>query len=90
MSAISEPTGVDDRLLESVARCLDEESVRALSSLELDEPAKARLSDLADRANEGQLTVEESREYDRFIELSDIVATLRLKAQRQPARRTAA
>ena len=26
---------------------------------------------------------EEAREYDRFIELGDIIATLRLKAERQ-------
>jgi hypothetical protein len=33
-------------------------------------------------ANEGQLTAEEAHEYDRFIELGDIIATLRLKAER--------
>jgi len=29
------------------------------------------------------LAAEEAREYDRFIELGDIIATLRLKAERQ-------
>ena len=75
--------GVDDSLLESAARCLDADSVRALHKMELDSAARTRLDLLAQKANEGQLTPEEAREYDRFIELGDIVATLRLKAERQ-------
>ena len=75
--------GVDKSLLESAARCLDVDSVRALGELQLDQAAKARLELLAQKANEGQLAPEEAREYDRFIELEDILATLRLKAERQ-------
>jgi hypothetical protein len=75
--------GVDDSLLESAARCLDADSVRALGALTLDPSAKARLDSLGQKANEGQLTPEDAREYDRFIELGDILATLRLKAERQ-------
>jgi hypothetical protein len=77
--------GVDDSLLESAARCLDSQSVRALGELNLSESAKARLDLLANKANEGQLTPAEASEYDRFIELGDIIATLRLKAERQLA-----
>jgi hypothetical protein len=75
--------GVDDSLLESAARCLDTNSVRALSELQLDEAAQERLDVLAQKANEGQLTPREAREYERFIDLSDIISTLRLKAERQ-------
>ena len=83
LSLMTEETlGVDDSLLESAARCLDAESVRALGELRLAESAKSRLDLLAQKANEGQLTAEEVREYDRFIELGDIIATLRLKAER--------
>jgi hypothetical protein len=58
--------------------------VRALGTLQLAEAAQSRLESLAQKANEGQLTVEEAQEYDRFIELGgDIIATLRLKAERQ-------
>ena len=78
-----EDLGVDDSLLESAAKCLDAESVRALATIELTGAAKSRLESLANKANEGQLTAEEAREYDRFIELGDIIATLRLKAERQ-------
>ncbi len=82
-SMSQESLGVDDSLLESAARCLDAESVRALGKLQLAASAKSRLELLAQKANEGQLTPEEAREYDRFIELGDIIATLRLKAERQ-------
>ena len=74
---------VDDSLLESAALCLDVASVRALGGLKLTEPAQTRLDELARRANEGLLSAEEAGEYDRFIELRDILATLRLKAERQ-------
>jgi len=78
-----EDLGVDNSLLESVAKCLDAESVRALGTVQLSGAAKSRLELLAQKANEGQLTADEAREYDRFIELGDIIATLRLKAERQ-------
>lgn len=85
MSMASVTLGVDDSLLESVARCLTSESLRALGQAQLDGAAKARLDLLAQKANEGQLSPTEALEYDRFIELGDIVATLRLKAERQLA-----
>ena len=77
--------GVDDSLLESAARCLDTNSVRALSELQLDEAAQGRLDVLAQKAQRliGLLTPREAREYERFIDLSDIISTLRLKAERQ-------
>jgi hypothetical protein len=83
MSEETATLGVDDSLLESTARCLDANSVRALSELQLDDAARARLDILAQRANEGQLAPEEAREYERFIDVSDIISTLRLKAERQ-------
>ena len=83
MSEETTSLGLDDSLLESVARCLDTNSVRALSELQLDEAARGRLDVLAQKANEGQLTPGEAREYERFIDLSDIISTLRLKAERQ-------
>ena len=57
--------------------------MRALGALQLAEAAQLRLELLAHRANEGQLTADEAHEYERFIELGDIIATLRLKAERR-------
>ncbi len=83
MEQSSAELSVDDSLLESAARCLDLASVRALNDLKLTESAQARLDLLAQKANEGELNSEEAKEYDRFIELGDIIATLRLKAERR-------
>jgi hypothetical protein len=83
MSEETTTLGVDDSLLESAARCLDTNSVRAFSEMQLDDAARARLDVLAQKANEGQLAPEEAREYERFIDVSDIISTLRLKAERQ-------
>lgn len=83
MNSSAVEQGVDDSLLESAARCLDAQSVHALGKLELEKATQARLNALAENANEDQLSPEEAREYERFIELADIVATLRLKAERQ-------
>jgi len=79
----SAPPSLDDSLLEAAARCLDSVSVRALGALQLDEAEQGRLDALAQKANESELTPEEAGEYGRFIELGDIIATLRLKAERQ-------
>ena len=87
ISMTKEYLGVNDSLLESAAKCLDAGSVRALGALQLAEAAQSRLESLAQKANERQLTAEEAHEYDRFIELGDIIATLRLKAERQNAGR---
>ena len=82
MTPDANPVTVDDSLLEAAALCLDVASIRALEGLKLTVTAQARLDELARKANDGQLGDHEAAEYDRFIELSDILATLRLKAGR--------
>jgi hypothetical protein len=42
---------------------------------------QARLDELAEKANEGMLSGDETREYERYIELMDLVALMRLKAR---------
>ena len=75
--------GVDDSLLESAAACLDPSTVQALGDIQLGEATRCRVALLAEKANEGLLSPEEVREYERFIELGEIIATLCLKAMRR-------
>lgn len=75
--------GIDDSLLESAAACLDAATVRALGELKLSEATRCRVSLLAEKANGGSLTPEEDLEYERFMEVGEIIATLRLKAMRR-------
>jgi hypothetical protein len=42
---------------------------------------QARLDELAEKANEGILSPEEAREYDKYVEYMDFIALMRLKAR---------
>ncbi|ETX01198.1 MAG: hypothetical protein ETSY1_08325 [Candidatus Entotheonella factor] len=42
---------------------------------------QARLDELAEKANEGMLSSEEAKEYDKYIEYMDFLALIRLKAR---------
>lgn len=71
------------RMLEPVSDALSPEAVRQLASLQIDPDLQARVDDLAARANEGELTPDERAEYLSYIEAADLLAILRLKAQRR-------
>jgi len=82
MSDVVTPAALD-RFLDQMSACLDDESLRRMSELQLDESVQARIDLLADRANEGLLTPEERSEYEAFINASDLFTTLQLKAERK-------
>ena len=51
---------------------------------ELPEPDcefQARLDELAEKANEGTLSSDEAREYEKYVEYMDFIALMRLKAR---------
>jgi len=75
-------SGVLDGLLESLSRCLDAESARRVADFRLDAHVQERVDVLAERANEGLLTSEERDEYEAFVNASDLIAILQLKAMR--------
>ena len=72
-----------DSLLESLSRCFDVQTARALVELPQDERARERMEELGAKASEGRLSPEEAREYESLVEVSDVIATLQLKARRQ-------
>ena len=72
-------------LLDSVSRCFDLATARALSELHQDETVRDRMAELGSKASEGGLTPEEEREYEALIEVGDVIATLQLKARHQLA-----
>ena len=78
------PTLLDplDRFLDSVTECLTPEVARRLVELRADPQTQARLDELADKANEGQLSNRERDEYAGYVEASDIIAILQAKARR--------
>jgi hypothetical protein len=71
-----------DSLLDPLSRCLDAESARRVAEFRVSAPVQERIDVLAERANEGLLSDDERAEYDAFINVSDFVTILKLKALR--------
>ncbi|MFM8359354.1 MAG: hypothetical protein ACKOET_12465 [Verrucomicrobiota bacterium] len=79
------PTPLDS-LVDSLARCFTPETARAVAAWTPDSTVQTRILELGSKANEGNLTEEEAREYDLYIEFSDFLTLLKLKAHHQIAR----
>lgn len=75
-------SGVLDSLLDPLSRCLDAGSARRVTELRIAANVQERIDTLAERANEGILSDEERTEYEAFVNTSDLIAILKLKAQR--------
>src|SRR5438128_12127820 len=61
-----------ERLLEPLARSLTPAAARALVAFRADAETQARIAELADKCNEGQLTPEEREEYEGFVRAIDL------------------
>jgi hypothetical protein len=72
-----------ESLLEPLSRCFDEESARRIADFRIDPAVQSRIDYLADRANEGLLTLAERDEYESFINASDFISILKIKARRR-------
>lgn len=74
-------TSVLDRLLAPVSRCLSLAGAQALLEVRADPVAQARIEELAEKCNEGQLTAEERREYETYVQVGNLIAILQAKAR---------
>ena len=72
-----------DALLEPLSRCLDGESARRVIELQFAPSVQQRTDELAERANEGELTDEERSEYETLINADDFISILKVKARGQ-------
>jgi hypothetical protein len=75
------PTMILDRLLGPLSETLSAEDVHRISSLPRDVAVDMRMDELADKANEGQLTPDERKEYELYIQASEFAAILLAKAR---------
>jgi len=69
------------RLLDPVGSALSAEAARRLVDLRADAEAQEKMNDLADRANDGQLTPGERSEYESLIAAANVIAVLQAKAR---------
>lgn len=74
-------TGVLDRLLDPLARRLSPDAARTIADFRADAKTQARIDELADKCNEGQLTQQERQEYEAYVEAIDVIAILQAKAR---------
>lgn len=70
------------RVLEPVFRTLPPEAARQIIGLTVEDELQNRVQQLAERANEGELTDDERTEYKALVDAGDILATLQAVARR--------
>ncbi len=84
------PTGLLQRVIEPLGRCLTPASAREILRLRADQKAIRRIKALASKCDAGTLTPEEQAEYQLFVEVGDLVALLHAKARRYLTERSGA
>ena len=82
ISTDAAPTALDS-LLDSVARCFDPQTARAIADLRQSETVRERMRILGNKSADGNLTPAEKHEYEALVEVGDVVATLQLKARQR-------
>jgi hypothetical protein len=75
-------SGVLDNLLGLFSRCLDAESAARVAQFRVAPEIQKQVESLAERANEGLLSEDESAEYEALVNASDFITILKLKALR--------
>ena len=75
------------RFLEQFTETFTPELAQHFANLPPHPDLQARLDELGEKANEGTLTEEERSEYQTYVEAMDVIALLRVKAQRKSDQR---
>ena len=70
-----------DRLLEPLTDLFTPEVAQQIANLHADSVTQDRLAQLAAKANEGELTSEESDEYRAYVDAIDMIGILQAKAR---------
>jgi hypothetical protein len=71
-----------DGLLDPFTLCLDSASSQRVVDFRIAPGVQEKLSEFAERANEGSLTEDEKVTYESLINAADFIAILKVKAQR--------
>jgi len=74
-------TNVLDRLFDPLDDILTREVARKLVTYRFDRKAQARIDKLARKCNEGQLSVDERREYESYVQVIDFISILQAKSR---------
>ena len=72
---------VISQVLDPFAECLTPEAARRIAGFQASPAVQCHVNELADKANEGQLTAVEQAEYDRYRSAFHFVTILQSKAR---------
>jgi hypothetical protein len=81
------PTKVLSQLLEPVGQMMPVEFARQLSAMRATPEVQARIDELAQKSNEGELTDEERAEYLAYVDAIDVISILQAKTRSVLAQR---
>jgi hypothetical protein len=70
-----------DRLFDPFGRIFTPEVARKLVNYRFDAKAQAHIDKLARKCNEGELSDDECREYETYVQTIDFIAILQAKAR---------
>ncbi len=70
-----------DRMLDPIGQALGPDAARRLVNLRADKEVQDRMDDLATRANEGSLSLEDRGEYEALIAAATVLGVLQAKAR---------
>ena len=71
-----------DRLLEPIGNTMSPDFAKELIDYRASPDVQARVDELADKCNEGELTDAERHEYDEYLQAFHFIEILQLKARR--------
>jgi hypothetical protein len=71
-----------ERGIDALLQFFTVEHARALVAYRGDEAIRARMEELAEKSNEGELTDEQRAEYEGYLQANDFIATLQAKARK--------
>ena len=80
MKRMASTSSLADKMLDLAAECFDAPTLNALAGLRLNPKLAARVDRLAGRANDGELTPRERDEYQSYIQTSELLALIQLRA----------
>ena len=79
----SPASSLANHVLDLAAQCFDAPTLNALAKLRLTPKLAARVDRLADKANEGHLTPREREEYRSYIETTELLGFIQLRARQK-------
>lgn len=80
MAAMSSSTLLE-RMVEPIGRVLTPEAAAEILNVRADSETERRIDELADKCNEGILSIEERAEYQEFGSLFNILTVLQARAR---------